>query len=185
MVTQNKDNLRNLLCEARSGDRASAEDLAGLVRHKIYLFALRTISDPDVAEDIVQDTILSVLLNLKSLRNNDKFWPWVCRIATCRIRDHIRRRRLRADGKATLALDLNSKDRLQDRSVLDSHIRAERLRQVADGIDRLSYEHRDIIHLRYYEQLSYAQIASRTRISPEIARSRSFRAKQRLKACLL
>jgi RNA polymerase sigma-70 factor (ECF subfamily) len=155
------------------------------VRRRIYPFVLRTISDPDAAEDIVQDTLLSVLLNLKSLRDKNKFWPWVCRIATCRIRDHIRRRRLRSAGKETLALDLGCKDRPQDMSVLDSQIRAEKLRQVADVVDQLSLEHRDIIRLRYYEQLSYAQIASRTRISPRIARSRSFRAKQRLKACLV
>jgi len=184
MVTQN-DDLRNLLFEARSGDRASAGHLAGLVQLRIYPLVRRTIADPDAAEDIVQDTLLSVLLNLKSLRDNDKFWPWVWRIAACRIRGHIRRRRLRSAGKATVALDLGSKDRPQDRSVLDFQIRAERLRQVADVVDQLSHEHRDIIRLRYYEQLSYAQIASRTRISPKIARSRSFRARQCLKACLV
>ncbi|UCF17576.1 MAG: RNA polymerase sigma factor, partial [Phycisphaerales bacterium] len=177
--------IQQLLAGIRSGNRASAGHLAVILRQRFYPFILHTIADPDTAEDIVQDTLLSVLLNLNRLRDNDKFWPWVYRIAICRIRDHLRRRRLSSVGKAILALDLSGEVRPQDRSVLDAKIREERLRQVADGVDELSYEHRDIIRLRYYEQLSYAQIASRTRISPKIARARSYRAKQRLKACLV
>jgi len=185
MVTQKNECIRELLCETRSGDRISTGHLAVIVRQRIYPFVLRTIPNPDAAEDIVQDTLLSVLLNLDRLRDNDKFWPWVYRIAICRTRDHIRKHRLRSAGKATLALGRGSEARPQDGDVLDAKIHEERLRQIADGIDQLSYEHRDIIRLRYYEQLSYAQIASRTRISPKIARARSYRAKQRLKACLI
>ena len=185
MVTQNNECIRKLLCETRSGDRISTGHLAVIVRQRIYPFVLRTISDRDVAEDIVQDTLLSVILNLKHLRDDDKFWPWIYRIAVCRIRDHIRKHHLHSAGKAILALDRGSEARPQDGNILDAKIHEERLRQVADGIDQLSYEHRDIIRLRYYEQLSYAQIASRTRISPKIARARFYRAKQRLKACLI
>lgn len=185
MVTQDNKYIRELLNEIRSGNRTGAEHLAVIVRQKIYPFVLRSIPDPDTAEDIVQDTLLSVLINLRRLRSNDKFWPWVYRIAKCRTRDHIRKRRLHSVSQAMLVLDHSSKSLSQDGSILDAKIHEERLRQVADEVDQLSYEHRDIIRLRYYEQLSYAQIASRTRISPKIARARSFRAKKCLKSCLV
>jgi RNA polymerase sigma factor (sigma-70 family) len=185
MVSQNEECIQDLLNEARSGSRAGMGHLAVIVRQRLYPFVLRTILDPDAAEDIVQDALVSILLHLDRLRANDKFWPWVYRIAICRIRDDIRRRRLHSAGKATLAVDHNGKTRPQDASVLDAQIHEEKLRQVSDGIDQLSCEHQDIIRLRYYEQLSYAQIASRTSISPKIARSRSYRAKKQLKACLV
>ncbi|MHC4352712.1 MAG: RNA polymerase sigma factor [Planctomycetota bacterium] len=185
MVSQNDEYIQQLLCEARSGSRASTGQLAVIVRQRLYPFVLRTILDHDAAEDIVQDTLLSVLIQLGRLRENRKFWPWVYRISLSKIRDQIRRRRLRSAGKSTLALDRGSEDRPQDGSVLDAQIHAERLRQVSDGIDQLSYEHRDIIRLRYYEQLSYAQIASRASISAKIARARSYRARKNLKACLI
>ena len=156
-----------------------------LVRQRLYPFVLRTILDPDAAEDIVQDTLLSVLVQIGRLRENEKFWPWVYRISLSKIGDQIRRRRLHSASKATLALDRDGKDRAQNGSVLDAQIRAERIRQLSDGIDQLSGQHRDIIRLRYYEQLSYAQIASRASISAKIARARSYRAKKRLKACLI
>jgi RNA polymerase sigma-70 factor (ECF subfamily) len=146
---------------------------------------LRSLPDPDTAEDIVQDTLLSVLMNLKRLRNIDSFWPWIYRIARCKTQDYLRRHRLHSVSKATLALNRSSEVRPNDGSILDAKIHEERLRQVAEEVDQLSYEHRDIIKLRFYEQLSYEQIASRTQISPKIARARTFRAKKCLKACLV
>lgn len=185
MVSQNDEHIQQLLREARSGSRASAGHLAVIVRQRLYPFVLRTLLDADAAEDILQDTLLAVLVQLDRLRENRKFWPWVYRIALSKIRDHIRRRRLSSAGKSTLALDRGRDEQRQNASVLEAQIHQERLRQVSDGIDQLSGEHRDIIRLRYYEQLSYAQIASRTRVSPKIARARSYRAKKRLKACLI
>ncbi|MHC4626356.1 MAG: RNA polymerase sigma factor [Planctomycetota bacterium] len=183
MVSQDKECIRELLCEARSGSRVGTEQLAVIVRERMYPFVLRTILDPDAADDIVQETLLSVLMQLDRLRENQKFWPWVCRITLSKIRDHIRSRRLHSACRATLARCRH--DRPQHESVLDAEIHAERLRQVCDMVNQLSYDHRDIIRLRFYEQLSYAQIASRTSMTPKMARARSYRAKQRLKACLV
>lgn len=185
MVTQNDKCIRKLLTEVRSGDRAGAEHLAVIIRKKIYPFVLRNLTDPDVAEDIMQDTLLSVLLNLKRLRDDEKFWSWVYRISRCKIQDYVRRRRLHLAGNVTLAMDRSGNSESNHGSILDAKIHEEKLRQVAEEIDQLSYEHRDIIRLRYYEQLSYEQIASRTQLSPKIARARTFRAKKRLKACLV
>ena len=185
MVSQDNECIEELLCEARSGSRASTGHLAVIVRERLYPFVLRTILDPDAAEDIVQETLLSVLTQLDRLRENQKFWPWAYRITLSKIRDHLRRRRLRSAGKATLALAPCGHARPQHGSVLDAEIHAERLRQVSDVVDQLSCHHRDIIRLRFYEQLSYAQIASRTRMTPKMARARSYRAKQRLKSCLV
>ena len=184
MVSQDKECIRELLCEARSGSRVGTEQLAVIVRERMYPFVLRAILDPDAAEAVVQETLLSVLMQLDRLRENQKFWPWVCRITLSKIRDHIRRRRLHSAATATLAF-ARSGGRPQDGSVLDAEIHAEKLRQVSHLVDQLSYHHRDIIRLRFYEQLSYAQIASRTRMTPKMARARSYRAKQLLKAYLV
>lgn len=185
MVSQDSQYIQDLVGRACTGNQADMGQLAVIVRERMYPFVLRTIPDPDAAEDIVQETLLSVLMQLDRLRENQKFWPWVCRITLSKIRDHIRRRRLHSACKTTLALTDCNGTRPQHGSVLDAEIHAERLRQVSDLIDQLSYHHRDIIRLRFYEQLSYAQIASRTRITPKMARARSYRAKQRLKAHLV
>ncbi|MEA3224734.1 MAG: RNA polymerase sigma factor [Planctomycetota bacterium] len=185
MMSQDNECIQQLLCEARSGSRASMGHLAVIVRQRLYPFVLRTTLDPDAAEDIVQETLLSVLLEITRLREDSRFWPWVYRITWNKIQDSFRKCRLRSSGKATFALDCSGDAQPQNASVLDAKIHEERLRQVSDGVDQLSYHHRDIIRLRFYEQLSYEQIASRTRITPKMARTRSYRAKKQLKACLV
>ena len=127
----------------------------------------------------------SVIQGIERLRENEKFWSWVYRIAWNKIQDYLRVCRLRSSGKASLALDQSRDTRSHSENILEAQIHAERLREVADGVDTLSYQHRDILRLRYYEQLSYDQIASRARITPKVARARSYRAKKQLKACLV
>jgi DNA-directed RNA polymerase specialized sigma24 family protein len=52
-------------------------------------------------------------------------------------------------------------------------------------VDQLSWQHRDILRLRYYEQLPYAEIAALTSTTPQKARARFYRAKKFLKARML
>ena len=54
MVSQDKECIQELLCEARSGSRAGMGRVAVIVRERMYPFALRTTLDPDAAEDIVR-----------------------------------------------------------------------------------------------------------------------------------
>lgn len=185
MVSQDDELIQQLLDEARSGSRPAMGHLAVIVRQRLYPFVLSIILDPDASEDIVQETLLSVLLRLERLRDNNKFWPWVFRITMSRIRDHVRGRRLRVAHQAALALNRSGGARPQDGSVLEAQIYAESLRQVCEGVEQLSCRHRDIIRLRYYEQLSYTQIAAQTSISARSARARSYRAKKQLRSCLI
>jgi len=61
----------------------------------------------------------------------------------------------------------------------------EYIQQVSDIVEQLSRQHRDVLRLRYYEQLPYSEIASLTRTTPQMARVRFCRAKKSLKSRLL
>ena len=187
MMSQDNEYIQQLLAESRSGSRASMECLAVAVRERLYPFVLRTTLDHDTTEDILQETLLSVILQIAALRETPSFWPWVYRIAWNKIQDSFRRRGVRSSDKA-LAL-LSQPHKVQNDSLLEAKAHEETLRQVSDGVDQLSRNYRDVLRLRYYEQLSYAQIASRTRTTPKVARARSYRAKKclrtRLRACCI
>jgi len=73
----------------------------------------------------------------------------------------------------------------QSGCVLEDKVYEETLEHVSDGLEQLGPNHRDILRLRYYEQLSYTQIASLTRMTPQRARARSCRAKKQLKRRLV
>ena len=171
-----------LLAEVQAGDRDSMDRLAALVRERLYPFAFRTTLDHDVTEDVLQETLVSMLRGVDSLRNPACFWPWLYRIAWNKIQDTRRRRRLDSNVEGTLLSEPVPEP--DDLSVLDAQVRAETLAQVSKAVDQLSREHRDVVRLRCYHQLPYSDIASMTRSTPQRVRIQFHRAKQSLKARL-
>ena len=177
--------IQKLISSARTGSRKSMGDLAVAVRERLYPFVFRTTLNHDLTEDVLQETLLTVVLQVASLRESQRFWPWVYRIAWNKIQDNHRRRRLRSSGKTLLLRDHAGNAKTGSDSILDAQIHAESLRQVSEVLEQLSHKHKDVLRLRYYEQLPYDRIASMTRTTPQMARVRFHRAKKSLKARLL
>lgn len=184
-MNEDNENIQQLLSEARSGNRASMGRLAGIVRERLYPFVFRTTFDHDLTEDVLQETLLTMVGQVACLREKRKFWPWVFRIAWNKIQDNLRRRRHHSSGKATLLQNQSYETRAGGGSLLDATIHAERLQQLSEAVEQLSRQHKDILRLRYYEQLPYTEIATLTRSTPQKARARFHRAKKFLKARML
>ena len=184
-----KDNeyIQQLLSEARSGSRTSMGRLAVVVWERLYPFVFRTTLNHDLTEDVLQETLLSIVRQVTSLREIRRFWPWVYRIARSKIQDNLRRRRVRSSGKAWLLQKQyhSSVAQATSENLLETKIHKETLQQVSDIVEQLSRHQRDVLRLRYYEQLPYAEIASLTRTTPQMARVRSHRAKKSIKSRLL
>ena len=175
-----------LLAEVQLGDRSSMDRLATLVWDRLYPFAFRTTLNHHVAEDVLQETLLSLLRGVNSLRDPARFWPWMYRIVWSKIQDTRRQRRLQSSAEGSLLCQVRHAGDGPDAadSVLDAQVRAETLAQVSRAVGRLSREHQDVVRLRYYDQLPYSDIASLTRTSPQKVRVQFHRAKQSLKAHL-
>lgn len=175
-----------LLADAQAGDRASLERLAALVWERLYPFAFRTTLNHDVTEDVLQETLLSLLCGVDSLRDPERFWPWMYRIAWSKIQDTHRRRKHQSHAESSLLCQAVHAGEGHDASgsVLEAQVRAETLAQVSKAVAQLSQEHQDVVRLRYYDQLPYNDIASLTRTTPQKVRVQFHRAKQSLKARL-
>jgi len=174
-----------LLAEARSGDRVGLGRLAVLIWERLYPFIFRTTQDRDATEDILQETLLTMLCRLPSLRDCQRFWPWIYRIAWSRIQDRLRNRRLQTLHETAVRRRNGAQDFSSGANdPLAAQVREETRQQVCAAVDRLSLQQRDILRLRCYEDLPYREIAARTRTSPDQVRVRFHRAKQSLKARL-
>ena len=170
----NEDNeyIQQLLSEARSGSRASMGRLAGIVRERLYPFVFRTTLNHDLTEDVLQETLLTMVGQVNRLRDWSK------------LQDNNRRRRHQSSDKASLRWNQSYENRAGSGSLLEATIHAERLEQLSEVIEQLSRQQRDILRLRYYEQMPYTEIATLTRTTPQKARARFHRAKKFLKAQL-
>jgi RNA polymerase sigma-70 factor (ECF subfamily) len=194
-MKENDNSIEHLLAQARlpaakaragraRTSKAGMERLAVAVRERLYPFILRTTWDHDLTEDILQETLLTMVRELGSLREAARFWPWVHQIAWSKIQDNVRSARVHSAAKATLLARQPSEGH-SGGNVLDTSIQAETRERLRALLERLSQPHRDIIHLRCFEQLPYAKIASLTRMSPQKARARFHRATEALKAQML
>jgi RNA polymerase sigma-70 factor (ECF subfamily) len=183
----NKDDryTQQLLNQARSGSRKSMGQLAVIIRKRLYPFVFRTTLNHDVTEDVLQETLLAVVRQVASLREFQRFWPWVYRIAWSKIQDSRRRSQLRLRDRTSQFRHQRSDVQPNGGSLLDAQIHAENVRQVADVLEKISYQYKDVLRLRYYEQLSYDRIALMMHTTPQMARVRFHRAKKHLRARLL
>lgn len=94
---------RSLVVAAEAGDRQALDDLARVSLPLVYTIARRALGGlPDV-DDVVQDTMLRALRELRSLRTPDSFRPWLAAIATSQVSTHLHRRQ--ADARRAVSLD--------------------------------------------------------------------------------
>jgi len=92
-----------LVLESQNGNLAALEELAGRWRPRLLRHALRLVGEPDAAEDIVQESLLSIARGLRGVSDPAAFPAWAYRIATRRSADFVRKekRRKRALSAAT------------------------------------------------------------------------------------
>lgn len=177
---------RSVASSAREGDRAAREELAREIGRSAYLFALQLTGNPDAAQDVAQDSVLSFFRRLDRFDPSRPIEPWLYQIVRNRVRDRVRREKLRQheslDGWLAVGL----------REVADSGedpaLEAERNateRKVWEAISRLPDAHREILVLRDFHDLTYRELAEVLSIPQGTVMSRLHAARRRLRDALV
>jgi len=168
---------------ARAGEQAAMGRLATAVWEQLYPFILRTTLDRDATEDLIQETLLAMLHQLGSLRDPERFWPWIYRIAWSKIQNRLRDRRMRSIYERMRLREWVDEDTAAtgDISPLEAQVREETLRDISTAVAQLNHQQRDVVHLRCYEDLSYTEIAERVQTTPQKARVHFHRARKSLR----
>jgi RNA polymerase sigma-70 factor (ECF subfamily) len=125
------------------------------------------LSDHQLAEDAVQESFARALINLRNLKNKTRFAPWLAAICRNVAKDMVTTRagQISTEDLSQVAVD-------NDINEDDSLIRR--------AIERLPASAKELIVLRYYDGLSYEQIASVLGISRAAINGRLARAKQKM-----
>src|SRR4030043_1161333 len=82
-----------LIRRAQCGDRQCLGQLAKQARTRLYTYVYRLTQQDDLAQEIVQESLLEMCKVLGKLRQNDRFWPWLYGIAINKLRHHQRTER--------------------------------------------------------------------------------------------
>lgn len=179
-----------LVCLAKTGDLDAFEELTSRYEQRVYGLAMRMLRQEQDAEDVTQQTFLSVLENLENFRGEASFSTWVLRIASHAALKIIRKRK----GLNTVSLeeatepsdDLNSvphPEFIADWRQSPEHLveRNEVRRLLDDALTRLDEKHRLVFLLRDVEGLSVRETADALELSEGNVKVRLLRARLQLR----
>jgi RNA polymerase sigma-70 factor (ECF subfamily) len=165
---------QTLVIRSQLGDEAAFEQLLELHGPRLLLFAQHMLqSSPESVADVTQEIWVAIYRALPRLREAAKFRSWAFRIARDRIYREYRRRKLlvQPTDDAQLA-------DLPESVESDSTIDHEALHSC---LQLISPEHREALVLRFFEEMSYEDIARATDSSVGTVRSRIHYGKEALK----
>lgn len=166
---------RVLLNNYLSGDRSAISELIERHSQRVRSYIGMMVKDDDVADDIFQETFIKAVKVIDEGRYTDsgKFLSWVLRIAHNRVLDHFRREKSsRQLNEAEAGYDVLGTLRFSEPNAEDNLVRNEIEESVRQLIDLLPEEQQEVVRLRYYSKLSFAEIAEQTEVSINTALGR-------------
>ncbi len=157
----------NLVIRAQDGDSEAFNELVCRHQDFVYRQALSYLHDRDSAKDAAQEVFIKAYRGLAYFHNDSLFQAWLYRICKNHCLNIIRRLKIEEDARFELGVGVNPDLSLQ--------LRLKKL------ISKLGDDYREIIILRYYQDLKYDEIARLLSISISTVKIRLFRAKKMLK----
>ncbi|WP_113925123.1 RNA polymerase sigma factor [Cognataquiflexum aquatile] len=130
----------------------------------VYFMILKMIRDTDDAEDLTMEAFAKAFKNLHKFKKDYTFSTWLFRIATNNTIDFIRKKKLKTmslntsmtdDGGNSVTIDVED----DDNNPQDEFIRSQRIEMVRIFVDKLPAKYRKLVELRYFDELSYEEIA--------------------------
>lgn len=151
------------------GDNKAFDELLARTQSKLFTYIMFVVRDHDKADDIFQETFVKVITKLQQGQYTDsgKFQFWVTRIAHNVMMDWYRAEKNEHIVEPTEDNDLTN---LRGASVLDSYretelVNEQVLMDVKKIMNALPAPQREVVYMRYFQQLSFKEIAELTGVS--------------------
>ncbi len=172
---------RETLRAWRSGSVDAFERIVKLTMRRTYSIALALVGDPDDARDLSQDAYIAAHRARRRFDAEKPFFPWFYRILKNKCLNFIKRRKRIKSAEIPLELIEDWDDECSpDRQLA----RRDKVMAVRKAISSLSPEHREVILLHTFEELSYAEISRFLGIPAGTVMSRLFYARKALMGAL-
>jgi len=171
-----------LLKKIRSGDKAAYVELVTPFRERLIRKAKSMVKDEDDAEDIVQDAFISGYRSIHKFRADSGIYTWLYRIVVNRAKDLLTKKKKNPEKPITEQEQQFVDERQSYEKKLEL---SEESSYLIDKINLLDEIYRQVIELRYFEEMSYAEIAQVLGCNQGTVKSRLFKAKELLKQMIL
>ena len=157
------------------GDNSAFDSLLNRHKDTVYSYIYFIVRNRELAEDIFQETFVKAIVTIKQGRytENGKFRAWISRIAHNLIIDNYRQEK----NEQTISnddceVDLFNNYKLSEGTIEDEMIKTQILTDVKKLVDYLPDNQKEVLILRYYQDLSFKEIADITGVSINTALGR-------------
>ena len=151
------------------GNNKAFDELLTRTKDKIFTYITCMVKDEDLANDLFQETYIKAIMKLRNHQysTTGKFVFWMTRIAHNVIMDHYR------DQKGEHFVEQGKNNNLQNMkgaSVLDSYRESELVneqvrRDVVRLMNALPEPQREVVYMRFFQEMSFKEIAEETGVS--------------------
>lgn len=151
------------------GNNRAFDELLSRNQSKLFSYILFVVRDEDKANDLFQETFVKVITKLHQGRYVDsgKFGAWIMRIAHNVIMDWYREQRSRNLIEPTDENDLSnlSGNEILDSNVENRYVNDQIMVDVKNMMNMLPLTQREVVFMRFYQDLSFKEIAETTGVS--------------------
>jgi len=173
-MLSNKQTDKILVRNFIDGDYNSFEILFNRHKDRIFSFIMSKVKDRDLADDIFQDTFIKVINSLKQEKYNEegKFLPWMMRIAYNLVIDHFRQKSKMRKVPQTSDFDIFQILDDGEMNQEEHMIRNESFSDLKILINQLPEDQKEVLKLRYFQDMSFKKISFITGVSINTALGR-------------
>ena len=161
-----------LILRCQMGDKEAFAGLIERYQRPLRYFVSRLLDDAQASEDLLQDTWLTVIGRISGLKKPEAFSIWLYRIARNKVYHQLRKKKV----WSKLIENFEAPNEIED-----DIVSLEDIAKVHECLKKLRPEHKEVLMLRFLEQMSYQQISQVMNCNVGTVRSRIYYAKLALK----
>lgn len=174
-----------LVLLAIDGDQKAFAELLGIYRDSIYFMLLKMVNNKSDAEDLTIEAFGKAFKNLKNYTPSYAFSTWLFKIATNNCIDFLRKKKIQ---QKHISIDKGNEEEYQSTVTLfsttpdpeEKMIIKQKEKLLHTVVKKLNPRYRKLIRLRYFEQLSYAEIAEELDLPIGTVKAQLFRSRELL-----
>lgn len=168
----------------KQGDQRAYTELLNNYRDSLYFLLLKMTNDPDDAEDLTIEAFGKAFRCLHQYTPNYAFSTWLFRIAANNCIDFMRKKKKSVQGSNELSEDIEHSPDLtgfipsQGLDPEETFIKKQKATYLREIVDQLKPKYRRLIHMRYFREMSYEEIAQELNIPMGTVKAQLFRARE-------
>ncbi len=165
------------------GDQKAYAELMGRYRDSVYFMLLKMINNKDDADDLTIEAFGKAFKRLHQYTPNYAFSTWLFKIASNNAIDFIRRKKMvtfsidrtfEDEEGSSMAMDIKAKDLTPEETME----KKQKIKHMHDIVDKLKPRYKVLVEMRYFQELSYEEIAEKLELPLGTVKAQLFRARE-------